>query len=380
MSGVVGAVLMVAYYSFPKRIQGIQYTAWGNWCMFIAGLGFGLRGIAPDWLSIVVANGIFTIGYWFMLAAVRSVKGLAPLPQKPALVGLLIFSLLITYWTYAEPSFDKRTILAAGVGLLHFIAQTITSWRTHQRMTDYFFTGLMVLGIAVAGTRVAGSAWQLLHNGADAGFFTPNTVQLIYLSGFILLSFLHALGFLLMVTQKQQNELVCQTHIDPLTGAYNRRALTEVLPQQLRKPDSTSVEVAVIICDLDHFKSINDAYGHEVGDQVLAHFAQLASELKRKNDMLVRMGGEEFALVLPESTRTQAMALAGRLHAALNQRQADLVPHYTASMGVYADTLNNNDLVNAASSIRELLRHTDTGTYLAKQRGRNRIEIVQFAA
>jgi diguanylate cyclase (GGDEF)-like protein len=145
---------------------------------------------------------------------------------------------------------------------------------------------------------------------------------------------------------------------DPLTGVRNRRGLTDLLAEH---PGA-----ALVICDLDHFKEVNDRYGHNVGDLVLARFGELLRELSREHDVPIRLGGEEFCILLPNTDRAGAMAAAERLRTETSRRMVDLVPDgLTVSVGVGLDT-------DGALDPEKLLSAADRGLYEAKQTGRDR--------
>ncbi len=147
------------------------------------------------------------------------------------------------------------------------------------------------------------------------------------------------------------------TH-DPLTGVRNRRDLTELIAEH--------ANVALLVCDLDHFKRVNDRYGHEVGDSVLAQFGQLLQELARDSDVPVRLGGEEFCMILPQTDQAGAAAAAERLRAETSRRMRELVPEgITVSIGV---AVASRGVLDA----RGLLAAADRGLYAAKQAGRDR--------
>ena len=147
------------------------------------------------------------------------------------------------------------------------------------------------------------------------------------------------------------------TH-DPLTGLRNRRHLTELI--------SEHADVALLVCDLDHFKRVNDRYGHEVGDSVLARFGELLRELARDGDVPVRLGGEEFCMILPQTDRAGAVAAAERLRTETAHRMRELVPEgITVSVGV---AVTSRGVLDA----RGLLSAADRGLYAAKLAGRDR--------
>jgi diguanylate cyclase (GGDEF)-like protein len=147
------------------------------------------------------------------------------------------------------------------------------------------------------------------------------------------------------------------TH-DPLTGVRNRRGLSGLLTEYS--------DVALLVCDLDHFKQVNDRYGHDVGDRVLALFGDLLRELTRDGDVAIRLGGEEFCIVLPHTDRAAAVATAERLRTETSRRMRDVVVDgVTVSVGVAATSAGYLDA-------RGLLAAADSGLYAAKDAGRNR--------
>lgn len=153
---------------------------------------------------------------------------------------------------------------------------------------------------------------------------------------------------------------------DPLTGAMNRRALFARYGQQKFGP-----YMAVVMFDLDHFKNINDTYGHASGDRVLLTFADVARRHLRGDDALVRLGGEEFAIVLPRITQDQVQVLAGRIcedFAAVSLMTERGMLSCTVSAGIGFGS------AEGAAGLEDVLRGADDALYAAKRNGRNRIE------
>jgi diguanylate cyclase (GGDEF)-like protein/PAS domain S-box-containing protein len=168
-------------------------------------------------------------------------------------------------------------------------------------------------------------------------------------------------------------ELRLQARTDHLTGAANRRAFMEDLEREFaRVRRHPSLHSCVLIADIDHFKRVNDSYGHAVGDAVLCHVTAIMHAEIRRQDTLGRYGGEEFALLLPETTEAAAMALADRLRQRVARSpllRPGLLIDNTVSVGV--SLLLASDLNPDAA-----LSRADQALYRAKQQGRNRIAIV----
>ena len=153
---------------------------------------------------------------------------------------------------------------------------------------------------------------------------------------------------------------------DPLTGLLNRRAFNERLQQESARIQRTGRPSALLMADLDHFKSINDRYGHSVGDQAIRIFADVCRKVFRQYDVICRWGGEEFMVLLPDTDKHQAGRVADRLHQILSVTDlagTDEDTHLTASVGILA--------LEAERDINSALLHIDQLLYDAKQGGRN---------
>ena len=165
---------------------------------------------------------------------------------------------------------------------------------------------------------------------------------------------------------------------DPLVDTFNRRYLNEQLMQEVDQARRQSRALSAILADLDFFKSINDQHGHQVGDDVLRHFAALARGAIRENvDWVARYGGEEFVLVLPDTDLAQAVQAAQKLRelcagSVLRTESGEL--RYTASFGVAA--LEASPGPNGAAA-EALLRQADAALYRSKREGRNRVTVAE---
>jgi diguanylate cyclase (GGDEF)-like protein len=158
---------------------------------------------------------------------------------------------------------------------------------------------------------------------------------------------------------------------DPLTGLYNLRHFRQQLSRQLVFAIRQKTPLSLIILDLDHFKRVNDRYGHAVGDEVLVGVARALEEHQRSGDIPARIGGEEFALLLPFADEPAAAAAAERLRQAIADVEfsvpGDTAFRVTASFGVACRLPGDGE-----SSV-DLLEKADRAMYAAKTRGRNRV-------
>lgn len=159
---------------------------------------------------------------------------------------------------------------------------------------------------------------------------------------------------------------------DPLTGAGNRRHLDERFVLEVDRAQRYDKQLSVVIADLDHFKAINDTYGHNAGDEVLKAVAAVIRGSMRATDIMARFGGEEFVLLLPETGRVGAELLAERIRRALElQPVGGLAQPVTASFGVA--------IARASESAKDVLKRADEALYQAKHAGRNRVVVAEAA-
>jgi diguanylate cyclase (GGDEF)-like protein len=171
-------------------------------------------------------------------------------------------------------------------------------------------------------------------------------------------------------TKHLQDLLMEHAHIDPLTGLPNRRALAERLQEEWARIERHGGQMSFVMADIDHFKTVNDRYGHHVGDRVLQEAAGAIAGQCRKTDFPARYGGEEFAIVVPHTNAAGAAALAERCRREICKTCLVIkneTVRVTASFGV-ADA-------DAESSLRELIRQADEAMYQAKNAGRDQIRV-----
>jgi diguanylate cyclase (GGDEF)-like protein len=156
---------------------------------------------------------------------------------------------------------------------------------------------------------------------------------------------------------------------DGMTGVYNRRHFLTLADREWAKARRYGRPVSFLMIDIDYFKSINDGFGHQVGDEMIVHLAKLAADCKRECDVLARIGGEEFALLLPETDLTQAHAVAERLRGEMAGNALVVASHAipaTVSIGVATALPTMNDA-------SDLMKAADQALYDAKRAGRNRV-------
>ncbi|HET8729771.1 MAG TPA: GGDEF domain-containing protein [Moraxellaceae bacterium] len=252
--------------------------------------------------------------------------------------------------------------------------------------------GLLAIGLLLFDQRVVGICFVLallVETGNDllvlagripyAPALTPDVMQAdepvawwkYWRNSLFFISFAAWVGIIFWLLERldaQGSELESLSRRDGLTGIANRRHFMERLAVETQRRQRYERAFCVVLCDADHFKRINDSYGHHSGDDVLREVAHiLADSLRTPGDLAARLGGEEFALLLPETTREQAVAVCERVSRRLRQHEfvvGDRRFRVTLSMGVV-------ECVHLAGE--EALKCADINLYAAKSRGRDRI-------
>jgi two-component system, cell cycle response regulator len=167
---------------------------------------------------------------------------------------------------------------------------------------------------------------------------------------------------------------------DGLTGCFNRRYLMQQLEHEVLLNMRYQIPFSIFLFDLDHFKQINDKYGHLVGDEVICSTADIVRTKLRRTDILARYGGEEFTIYLPHTNREQSELLAERIMNAVGNNWIDAGSekvHVTISMGVVTESSMDLSFDDPKEYLRELFATVDSALYKAKNEGRNRVVMAQ---
>ena len=169
--------------------------------------------------------------------------------------------------------------------------------------------------------------------------------------------------------QEQNHRHESEATHDALTGLYNRRWLDTFLAQVKDQMIISALPLSFVMVDVDHFKHLNDQYGHEAGDRVLKELAHLLRQNVRPDDMIARFGGEEFIILLPSTSRASAVRLAERLRQRVAAQRVTLDDQALLSVTISAGIAECRDV----NRLEEGMRQSDAALYRAKRAGRNRI-------
>ncbi|MBW8899525.1 MAG: GGDEF domain-containing protein [Massilia sp.] len=211
--------------------------------------------------------------------------------------------------------------------------------------------------------------WMVVANGGVGTFYANPVYGFAYLASYLLM-IVNGFGFLLLCKLKDDQRMQRLATIDGLTDMLNRRAFFERADRARQQAVRLRKPIALMMLDLDHFKQLNDGFGHACGDQALRLFADTARASLRENDVMGRLGGEEFALAMPGTSLAGAQHAAERLRVAVAEAPAlACAATYRMTVSIGLVMIDPNEELTAA------LARADRALYAAKTGGRNRVEI-----
>lgn len=350
------------------QARGMHGLGW--WAIAQLSLGTGLllnlhREQLNPWLSFVLGNVMLVAGLALFICGIRLYKG-----EKPAL-NLLAFCLVSTalvsaWFGIIAPDPAVRVVFVACIyGVLAAIgARELLVPVAQPLRTAYWITG-GAFAIAAVGMMTRAIFVGVIEGGEMAFRATP--INMATFLAAAISQLVGTFGFVLMVNYRMAMALSQLAATDALTGALNRRSL-EVQGSHIASREGGR-STGVIMLDIDHFKAINDRYGHPAGDFVLQQLTLLARTQLRENDLFARMGGEEFSIVLAEADEDLTARIAERIRAicartpiVFNGTKIAL----TLSAGVTAG-------IGQRSVLDSLIGEADRALYQAKQAGRDKV-------
>lgn len=376
-SALIAGVLYSVWY-FNRGIPGLRLWTWSFFAMGTFALNLLLRDFMSQGIALVLAQLSIVASAYLCWLGSRAYMGRKPLSLSAQVsVGVCgaVFLLLSAYFTHIKPNPGARFVLISVFLGFFFLetARTMARGGMHRVPARYLFA--CVVGGHGVFLLVRPLLFQLAVPSSSIG---ADNRLVTLMSQFVVLEstvavVLVAFGVLMLTNEFITTELRRLAEIDPLTHVFNRRAFLLLLDKALSNSQRTQAPLPVLLIDLDHFKVINDTWGHRAGDDVLKHFVQLSNRCLRKEDVMGRLGGEEFAIFLPNADGPGAAAVAERLRALVESQsmnstadaRADI--RLTVSIGVV--------LCWAGESGEAVLQRADQAMYLAKQRGRNRVEL-----
>lgn len=370
----------VMLYLISTRLHGkkmgMEIFALGNLFLGVAYILQLLDGTGQAG-AVSIINHTFTLSapVLYFIGAAHFFNHPLPL-WKPLWILIVVYSALQigVQWMWGVAA--RHALLAATCTLLFLNMASIALYgaRTFAkdlRMEMWVFAGL-IGGICVLNA----AKFALIVTGGMEALSMGNHFQTVF---YLYMSFLGTVippSVVWLVLRRLTDELSAMASQDPLTHLLNRRGLTKALEAYFRSRHAQPAHLLII--DIDHFKSINDTYGHQVGDIVLCHIAQVLKGTIRAGDLICRLGGEEFMVVCLDTDQHGALLLAERLRSAIAHSTCFINIHpghirCTATLGVSAS-------FGKATDLDQSLQQADSALYRGKKEGRNRVESLVYPA
>lgn len=290
-----------------------------------------------------------------------------------ALVVLFIFSVVLVFSIY-----DIATASLKGMFLYqfpYFLALCLSNyviWKSRARgVID------IILFCVLSASAVHFMLKPLIAQAAgDIGYEAQNYVATRYAlyaqSTGAALAVANGLLMLVVLMRDLMTDMIMRSETDALSRLLNRRGFDHKAQQAIDRARASGTPLSVIVCDLDHFKAVNDNFGHDVGDRVIVAFSGCLSQFAASSDVIGRLGGEEFAVLLPGKGLEEAAGLGDKVRLAFSKKSISGLPYgerVTASIGVSG--------LLPGDGLSDLMRRADEALYDAKQAGRNRVRVAE---
>lgn len=351
-----------------RSVKGVSQWAMADLLIGIA-LGIISQVTYPSTPLITVSGALcLGLGLGLIYSGIEAFEGRRCRYWIPVLLAFLI---LINNYFFALIYFAPKIRIFINFllfGSIHALCARALFIRIEQPLrTAYWLAGTSVFLICVL--TLVRMINVVLTPADQIGMFTASGVNPLVFLFAALAQMSMSLAFMLMINYTLTKQLNILAATDALTGLFNRRSLELHANRQLTHSKRTGECLSIMMIDVDHFKQINDQYGHQAGDEVLRQLSTLMQSIVRGNDYLARYGGEEFCIVLSATNEMQAGVLAERLR----RLYEDLVipwQHHalrsSISIGIADTDSGNHDFTS-------LIKQADLALYRAKHEGRNRI-------
>ena len=361
----------MAIVGWGRRRDGLGHWAAALMVNAIGHLLIMLRGLAPDILSVVLGNVLLACVFVGMIAAIYQFQG------RPA-PWLLLLAVPVMVAVFVSMFMDNFPARAGFVGLVIGLQAIWALAATLERRHATVGRGqwLLVAGLALEALVLGGrSVLTVALPDSATSILQGSVLQTVTFMATFSVVLVSSVGFVFMSRDRSDESNRIMAALDPLTGVANRRSLISALDRDVSRAIRMHQPIALMMVDIDHFKHVNDRYGHPAGDEVLCSVVSVLRQRVRAQDLVGRYGGEEFMVLLPDTDLVGAEQLARELCKAveesrcLAQGAGPEGVEVTVSIGVFGGHLESGD------SWDMLIAAADRALYEAKNNGRNRVEV-----
>lgn len=350
-----------------RRIRGINEILAAALLGTAGNLLYAFGRELPPFLAYEVANGVYAAASAMLFAAYRYLFTRRPL--LPGLgIAVAVLMAAIAFFHYVVDSFLARSAIVSlfQVAVAAGIALTLLQSRAQWQKPYYAKYYILAMCCIVALGHIARVAWQIVAPQPPTSLLHPESGNVLLLSASALALPALAFGGLLLVHRRIVSLVEYAANHDFLTGALSRKGLIEFGERELSRAARHERPLAVLLIDFDHFKPVNDTYGHDAGDRALKLFVRYAKEQLRGIDCLGRMGGDEFAVLLPETDLAGAIAVANKLKKKIKASMSSK-EHAGLTLSIGVAVRGKDD------TLALLMKRADDALYEAKNHGRDRV-------
>jgi len=352
-----------------RKVRGLNWIA-GSLLVGVAKYALqGLEGRLPTLISSLVVNELYLLSFVMQMLGLRWFVVRTPLRHRwPLLVVGFLAALYAVLYHFKIP------YIANLINIPVLIILGVTAWILLRNGRGLFYqpsrwaAAFLLCEVLVSTYRAVLTnlfyvkPWMVVKGQHDPRWLY-SLMAMMFLTTCV---FMADLWFFFV---ELQVELVEQARTDVLTGALNRRAFYLDADREVSRSIRTGKSLSVLVLDIDDFKSMNDTYGHAAGDHVLQQLVERIKSILRVQDLLARTGGEEFAIVLPDTSHDFAEAVAERIRASL--QTLDLT--FDGTPCAISVSIGIAEMTPSITVFEKVLQHADAAMYAAKRAGKNRI-------
>lgn len=359
---VASALLITHRYMFAGIAVGVDQVGYAVLLLGLSIVPLALGFTQSSTYVVFFSNCTYTIAFCLLLAGITILRG--------ANHSLLLVSIIVTIFaigffahnTILSPSvtsrIETRSVLVVAICVLTIYANHSGTKKDNDKARL-----LLNLTLIINALYMTFRAIVTLSDGQILDYYSTSDIHKLsfVITTITIISLVFTVFW--MLTDRLLKQIYHSSITDELTGLYNRKGLRKLIPRFIHKEQESNI--SILLADIDHFKVINDTFGHDYGDKVIKHFGEILIKSCRENDVCFRYGGEEFIVILPNTNEAQAMQIADRIKVyTKNRSEAELSSgQYTVSIGL-TKAQNSDDWSS-------LVNRADNALYDAKTKGRD---------
>jgi len=374
LTTLFSALITVVFFSIHRGVyalvNGVLSFAWAYGLYTLFALLLLSRQVIHPLFSVVLADTALSLSLLLIVDGVSRIKDYS---LRPSLYRWYLSAclLIFTLFTFVSPSFTARVLVAVTCVVVLFswvlwilFREPVRQWRLGEWILSMSMLISVSTALIMAASQIHGSEYLsiLAYQGAQAHYLTVNLLATVFI----------AFGLIVITQDNLRRDLERLASYDALTGVLTRRVILSLLDKSIAKVSRNGQPLALMMIDLDHFKRINDTYGHRVGDQVLTEIMASIEGALRKDTYIGRYGGEEFLVVMADTNIEQLVEVSERIRrvaaeTVIASQQQTI--QCTISIGAMIIDATNAD------SLPDPVTRVDKALYQAKVQGRNQVVI-----